>query len=97
MLVVRLRFIRQLRFQRAPLAQEPPQHGIDIPLGWPKLEEPARLHRFIHDRVFAIAARLERIERTPEQRFDQRVGAASPGKAGDNRLHTAVAPQRAMR
>src|SRR5205085_12057468 len=66
MLVARLDFTCQLRFECFPLAQEPAQYGIDVALGGPTLDEPAGFHRFIDDGVVVVALRFQRIERAPE-------------------------------
>src|SRR5437868_12501488 len=96
MLVACLRLVSHLRLERAALSKKRAQYRIDIALGWPALDESTSLYRLVHGRMLTVATRLESIERTPQQRFDQRVGRTSPRKARDDRLHASVPAQGAV-
>src|ERR1700730_7169460 len=78
-------------------AQIAAQHGVYIALGAPFLRQAAGTHRLIYNRIVGIPTGLQRIYRAPNQRLNQRVGAASVRQLAYDRLHAPIAPQSAVR
>src|SRR3954468_1527860 len=79
------------------LAQQVAKDGVNETFLRPALKGSTSLYRLIDHRVLVVAARLQRINRAPEQSFDERLRPAAMGQRADDALHAPVAAQCAVR
>ena len=95
--MVRDRVGGQPGIDRRPRAQEPAQQRVHIPFRARALHRSAGARRLVDHGVLGVAPRLERVERAPQQRLDQRIGSAGAARQrSDDGLRTAIPAQGAV-